>query len=178
MIRGIFAKSAIVCAAMAVGFAASPVLAKTKGNTTAEDRIVADAGKFCLEIVREENKVGDELKSDGWELDSPYGRTFYDEASASRIYEPGGTAYIWSFREQYPNHVITYCSFDMNDGEIDFDIAKIGEDPALSGHVEQDESGEYGSWQMPGEDYLTLVHAFQDDEGFRYQITRIVDLKN
>lgn len=152
--------------------------AKSKGETTDQDRIVADAKKFCLDIARENDSVADALEQDGWQIDEPYTRTFYDEVSASRIYEPGGTAYIWGFREQYPNHDLTYCSFDMNDGELVFDVTRIGEDPSLNGHVETGDSGEFGTWQLEGEADLTLVQAYQNDEGFRLQMTRIVDLNN
>jgi len=166
-----------------------PVMGQTKleqkgqlanpGVAGMADQALEDAGRLCSLIVDNEAAILDALESEGWDNDVTYdigNAPFYKEISAFNSYEGVGDAEIWGFLEEYPGYWIGYCSFTVLSPETTIDINAINARADLTGSVQQNESGTFGSWRDNGSSPSTFVHAYQTEDSFVLQITKLTDL--
>ena len=138
--------------------------------------VIKDAMALCLQHIRQDGDVRAQFEDEGWLLEAPYETPFYSDVSGTRDYDGFGTGYVWGFIESYPAHKILYCSFDIYDSLEPIDIASMDADPALTGKVTETDKGTFATWQIRGEDEVSLAQAYFDGADFHYQVTRTVSL--
>ena len=83
-----------------------------------------------------------------------------------------GDVVLFAYAEvtAYPSGAFhSYCSYDMNGvaGALDFET--IGTRFELDGRVEAGPDGAYGTWEMPLDEGLLVIFAYQEEDYFRFQ---------
>ncbi len=169
--NGFFAAS-LVCA----GTLLPSIALAASGDINPQDAVIADANAACMAIIDKGPAAVATLEAAGWEADSPEEQPTYDIMTGTQDYADIGTLEYYAVIEHYPGYTINFCSTSVYKTEFTFDIARIGENPALTGTVESYAGRDYGSWQMAGTGHPTLVLAHQLGGDFTYQVSQITNL--
>lgn len=164
--------ASLVCAS---AFLPSVVLAQG-GETGLQDSVISDAHAACMAIIENGTAAVETLEADGWSADTPEEQPTFDILTGTRDYDGVGELSYYAVIERYPDYTINLCITDVYGSELDFDIARIGDMPELTGTIETYAGRDYGSWQLTGAGHPTMVLAHQLNQDFTYQITQLTDL--
>ncbi len=170
--------TALVQPALAQSKAEQKAPAGQQQDVQTAEQIVADAVRLCELVADNDRAILDALESSGWtqEVDYNVGNApFYKELSGNFTYPGSNEAEIWGFIEDYPGLKIGYCSFTVPSPSIKFSLSSIADRNDLVGNIELDGSSVFGTWQDKGTPPTLFIHAYQNQDTFVYQITKLLN---
>lgn len=146
--------------------------------------VLSDAIELCQLVVDNRRAIIDALEEGGWnsEIDYDVGNApFYKEISADLEYAGVGVAELWGFLENYPGYEIGYCSFEIESPQVKIDISVIDDLPDMTGELVIEGEKTNGAWRNDAANdgnANVFIHAYENADGFLYQITLIKNLDN
>lgn len=130
----------------------------------------AEAYDFCMETISAtlDNAVA-ALQGAGWttEILAPIGG-WTNLISAERS---TGTIEAYFFAEvtDYPATFHSYCAYDLYGVTGPLDLEGVAERFQLDGRAEAGPDGTYGAWEMPLDEGMLVISAYQEEDYFRFQ---------